>query len=264
MAQSIFTDGELLAKDRHADLRFRPDAGYASCAAQTTAPLTITEFMPAAMEFPILFAITAEGPVPVVIMGLRAGRNLFVAEDGNWTGDYIPAHFRQLPFFNTMVRDTGKVFLSILPEHAAFCDTGTGLRLFDEVGRTSVFLSRVMDFTRSHYQNTLKTRAFCNRLSQMNLLTPMTFAVEVPEQIPRKLHGFSMVDRKKLKALDDRQLAELERTGLLEAVHLHWGSIRNLERLAARTARRAAKAPLVWPPLVSVSSIARQISAPLH
>lgn len=263
MSESIFNDGELLRSDKHAALRFRPDAGYAPFAREMTAPLTLAEFSASVGVFPILFAHGPEGPAPVALMGLSRGENLFVTEDGSWTARYIPGHFRQLPFFNTEVRDTGKVVLSILPEHDAFSGGADSVPLFESDGAPSAFLANVMMFTRQQYDHARTTRVFCNLLVELELLTLVTGRVEVPGQGARRLRGFAMVDRKKLKALPDTRLAELERSGALEAIHLHWASIRNLEGLAARIAQERGGVPIASP-LTSVSSIAHQLSAPLH
>ena len=53
-------------------------------------PLTVTEFAPAALTYPVIFV--GDARQPVAVMGLRQGENLFVSETGAFKPEaYIPA-----------------------------------------------------------------------------------------------------------------------------------------------------------------------------
>lgn len=62
-------------------------------------PLTAEEFIHAGRFYPIVFA-SAEQPVPLALMGLNEGVNLFVDDEGKLTNVdvYIPAYARRYPF----------------------------------------------------------------------------------------------------------------------------------------------------------------------
>jgi hypothetical protein len=60
-------------------------------------PLTVTEFAPAALTFPVIFA--GDDRVPLAVMGLNTGENLFIGADGSIEPNvYIPAYIRRYPF----------------------------------------------------------------------------------------------------------------------------------------------------------------------
>ncbi|KEO51148.1 SapC family protein [Thioclava pacifica] len=259
MVQSIFKGGEVLNSQRHTSLRYSPETGCKLFADQASAPVTIAEFSAVAAEYPILFAPAEAGASPVALFALKEGTNLFVDRKGRWTGHYIPAHFRQLPFFNTHIRDSDKIVLSVLPEAESVHESGDGLALFDEDGQASEFLKAVMEFTRQHYEHTVTTQKFCRLLAELDLLEETTGTITLPDKSRRILKGLSVVSRKKLHALDDAKLAEFERNGALEAIHLHWASMRNFENLGERMSQSKKAEPLERQK--SVVSIAQAMSA---
>ena len=95
----FYAGAEPLDRNRHAGLRLRPHAGFAFAASANAVPLLIGEFALAAVSMPIVFAGQGDVARPVVVTGLRQGRNLFVGADGAWAkGVHIPAHLRRVPF----------------------------------------------------------------------------------------------------------------------------------------------------------------------
>src|SRR3546814_20501679 len=60
-------------------------------------PLTVGEFPLAAVTGPIIFV--GEDKLPIAVMGLNGGANMFVGENGLFEpGVYIPAYVRRYPF----------------------------------------------------------------------------------------------------------------------------------------------------------------------
>ena len=65
---------------------------------QHAIPLTVEEFPQAQRNFPIIFS-QGENPVPLALMGLNEGVNVFVDAEGVLTGPvYVPAYARRYPF----------------------------------------------------------------------------------------------------------------------------------------------------------------------
>src|SRR4051812_44495273 len=62
-------------------------------------PISMPEFQSVAREYPIVFtADSSQTYVPVAVLGLTQGENLFFS-DGHWLpGTYIPAYARRHPF----------------------------------------------------------------------------------------------------------------------------------------------------------------------
>jgi hypothetical protein len=65
---------------------------------QHAVPLTTEEFVKAQRFFSIIFS-SANAPVPLALMGLNEGANVYVADDGAFNAEmYIPAYARRYPF----------------------------------------------------------------------------------------------------------------------------------------------------------------------
>src|ERR1700752_3998630 len=73
-----------LAAERHRDHFVRAGADYAFAARLTSAPVLAIEFREAAAEYPIAFSASSEGPMPIVVLGVRQDENLFVSGDSSW------------------------------------------------------------------------------------------------------------------------------------------------------------------------------------
>ena len=82
---------EPLSVEAHGGLGVDPvEQPYAFAASTNIVPLTVTEFAPAALTYPVIFV--GETRQPVAVMGLRQGENLFVNEAGAFSPEsYIPA-----------------------------------------------------------------------------------------------------------------------------------------------------------------------------
>ena len=85
-------------KQRHAGWSIVGSDSFAFARGIHSAPLTAVEFPNAAREFSVVFARGKEGLMPIAVMGVRAGENLFVGADGKWLAEYIPAFVRRYPF----------------------------------------------------------------------------------------------------------------------------------------------------------------------
>src|SRR5687767_6424405 len=62
-------------------------------------PITVDEFVATQRHMPIVFSTGAK-PVPLALMGLNEGVNVFVGDDGKLLNNetYVPAYVRRYPF----------------------------------------------------------------------------------------------------------------------------------------------------------------------
>ena len=82
----------------HANWRARTVEKASWLAGQHAIPLTVEEFPLAQRHFPIVFS-TGDNPVPLALMGLNEGINVFFDEQGTLLGDhYVPAYIRRYPY----------------------------------------------------------------------------------------------------------------------------------------------------------------------
>src|SRR5678815_5605612 len=94
----FYSKPEPLAKELHSKLGVkRMDGPFGFAKAGHAIPLTVGEFPLAAVTGPIIFV--GDEKLPIAVMGLNAGENMFVQDNGLFEpGIYIPAYVRRYPF----------------------------------------------------------------------------------------------------------------------------------------------------------------------
>ncbi len=82
----------------HANYKARPTDKAPYLANAHAIPLTVDEFIIAQRYYPIVFS-AGENPVPLALMGLNEGVNVFIDDEGKPHNPvYIPAYVRRYPF----------------------------------------------------------------------------------------------------------------------------------------------------------------------
>ena len=168
----FYSDVEPLSSVKHKDLYLRDDSGFAFARDVNAVPLTTVEFSKAAAEYAIVFAGEKDALTPYAVLGLRDGENTFIDDKEVFNASYIPAFIRRYPFvFSTY--DEGKNFtLCIDTESPALNSDGIGQRLFEEDGKQSERLSNIVAFMTEYQRQYNRTRKFCQKLQELNLLAP--------------------------------------------------------------------------------------------
>lgn len=218
---------------RHRDASVEVGADYAFARKVNSVPLMAVEFPHAAAEYPIVFAGAQDVVMPAVILGVRGNENLYLTPQNSWSAKYVPAFVRRYPFiFSTT--DDGKTFLLCVDEaFAGFNRDGRGQRLIGDDGKATPFVENVLKFLQEYQAQFNRTREFCRKVKELDLLEPMQAQIELGAE-RLSLRGFWAVNRAKLKALPGDKLAELAKTDELELLYLHLHSMRNFNGLKDR------------------------------
>ncbi|HEV2081396.1 MAG TPA: SapC family protein [Brevundimonas sp.] len=208
-------------------------------------PLTVTEFAPAALTYPVIFV--GEQRQPVAVMGLRPDQNLFVA-DGLFKAEaYIPAYVRRYPFVFANDEAQQRLILCI-DRDAPFVKEG-GVQPLFENGQPSAFTQQAMDFCNSFEQERLRTESFVNLLKEHDLFETRTAtftprdATGQPAGEAQKIAEYFAVSEDKMRALPAEKLAELRDNGALGQIYAHLTSLLGWDRLVALTFAQAAAEP---------------------
>lgn len=232
-----------VSSDRHREWSVRMGKNYSFAKDVNSVPLLAVEFLPAASDYAIVFAGDDDNVFPTVILGMRQNQNAYVAEDGSWTGSYIPAFLRRYPFVFSQSED-GKTFTLCLDEEFDdFNKEGRGERLFDADGARTQFLESMLNFTREYQTLFDRTALFGKRLLENGLLEPATAQFNLGDGQSQSLTGFKTISREKLKALDPEKLSEMARTDELELCYAHLHSLRNLTPMAQKVSTELGAAP---------------------
>jgi hypothetical protein len=236
---------EPVSVEAHGKMGVDPvDKPYAFVSQSNLVPLTVTEFAPAALSYPVIFV--GDARMPVAVMALRGGENLFVSDAGEFRPEaYIPAYVRRYPFVFANDEEQKRLILCI-DRAAPFIKEGGATPLFID-GKPSPYVEQAMEFCNNFEQERQRTDAFVKLLIDLDLLDTRE-AVFTPRNpdgtaaAPQKIAEYFAVSEEKLKALPAEKLAELRDNGALGQIYAHLVSLLGWDRLIALTFQRNAAA----------------------
>lgn len=233
-----------LNKEAHSALHVEEIKDYLHTRETNSIYIAAVEFLPAAREYPIVFARGAdERFFPALLLGLEENKNLFVDEQGKWLAEYIPAYVRRYPFILATPEGAGQdngeskdatFTVCIDEDFPGFNQGRAGKPLFDAQGMQTELLDQAMDFLRDYQSQVQLTAGFCHNLAGHGLFEPMQANVELASGAKHVLGGFFGVNRDRLKALRPEQLAELLKSDEMELIFAHLSSLSNLDKLMQR------------------------------
>ena len=124
-----------LANDKHVKLKVTDSGDYSRYKEQNLIPIVTKDFFTLAVEFPLVF-VTHEKPdefIPVAIMGLRKGQNLYCQSD-LWPAQVIPVSFGNAPFSIVRADSEGEQFMVLVDEESPLLNESEGQPIFNENG----------------------------------------------------------------------------------------------------------------------------------
>jgi len=242
MTQLLFYERPVpLSPERHGDLRLavRPDH-HRFAAGVHAIPVTGTEMLDAARDYPLAFQTQDDGSWSVVtLVGLRAAENLSVDAQGRWQpGTYVPAFVRRYPFVLANAAQ-GEDLTVCLDEACAGLSRLEGDRLFDDAGQQSEFLRAMLGFLQRFHVEAQRTQAFIQRLRSLELLAPLSVSVTVNQGTEgQALANLWRVDLERYRQIPDEAVVALFRLGELSWIEAHLASMGQVARLGERLAAR--------------------------
>jgi hypothetical protein len=239
---------EPLNVGQHAKMKVRKLLKMAQVGKTHAIPLTVDEFTLVQRHYPIVFSI-GDKPIPIALMGLNEGVNVFVDEDGRVldTNIYIPAYIRRYPFLLARIRpDSDELSLCFDPTANAIGDFKEGEALFDG-DQPSEATKAILDFCEQFEAAGQRTTAFMEDLLKSNLLMEGEVAIQ-PEGYdqPFIYRGFRMVDEDKLRELKGDELRKMNQSGMLPLIYAHLFSLTEMRQVFGRQLQQG-KAPAQVP-----------------
>ena len=232
-----FEKPALLDREKHRKSRVASRPGFGFARKANSLYLAGVEFAEACKEYAIVFTRAPNRKIlPVAMLGLRSGENLFVGEQDRWMATYIPAFVRCYPFVLTEL--PGQNMAVCIDEAFPGLNEKEGQPLFDAQGANTPFLQNALDFLTRYQQEYRRTELLCERLEKAGLFKQMDAKADLVDGRSFTVSGLLMVDEQKLMALPDAQVLALFRTGELHLVSLHLVSLSNMKQLVDRMAQR--------------------------
>ena len=239
----------------HGTWRARPMDKAPWLVGQHAVPLTVEEFPQAQRHFPIIFA-SGDNPVPLALMGLNEGINVFVDDEGTVTDPiYVPAYARRYPFLLAkLTPDTQELSLCFDPTCDIVGDFSDGEALFAD-GQPSEATTNALNFCESFEAAGQKTGALVEELQKHGLLMEGEVAIQQPGiEAPFVYRGFQMVDQEKLKEMRGDVLRTWNQNGMMAVIHAHLFSLDLMRDIFARQ-QRLGKGPTIPAAQTSAASV---------
>lgn len=240
---TVNNDLVILHREAHGHLKLNraaPDFGFARDS--VTVALTVAELPAACAEYPCVMARQPDGALSLLaVTGLQAGHNLFVAADGAWQGQYLPATLATWPFRLVRESDDGRFLVAVRPEAL---NPSVGDPLFNAEGQELPWLlERLRQLTETD-AGMGATTAQLAQLDAAGVLVDRSLQVILPDGRDLELHGFMTVDEARLQGLPADTVHALHTSGALTLAYLHLLSLRQFRQLVARSGELAKQAAL--------------------
>lgn len=232
----IFYGGlEPLSSSVHAGFRSKSADRAPFLVQQHAIPITVDEFVAVQRFLPIVFSV-GENPVPLALMGLNEGVNVFVDDEGKVQGEvYLPAYVRRYPFMLARLSpEAQELSLCFDPTSGLVGDFAEGEALFDD-GKPSETTNAILKFCEEFELSAQRTVAFMQDLKAGDLLMDGEVSIQpAGSEQPFVYRGFQMVNEEKLRELGGEQLEKMNRNGMLPLIYAHLFSMSLVREIFAR------------------------------
>jgi hypothetical protein len=241
----LYTTLEPLSSNAHGKMKIRRVDKAPVIGTAHAVPATVDEFSMLGRHYPIVFA-AGDNPVPLALMGLNEGVNVFMDEGGKVLDPhvYIPAYIRRYPFLLAKLNQgSDELSLCFDPTIGSIGEFDDGEALFDDNGEPSEATKAILQFCEQFETAGQRTAAFIEDLKKSNLLIDGEVAIQ-PEGAPQPFvyRGFKMVDEEKLRDLRGDELRKMNQNGMLPLIYAHLFSLSQIRDLFARQVE-AGKGP---------------------
>lgn len=226
----FYSSVTLLSARDHGALKQRQANTFSFTAGARTVPLNQIEFPRAGLTFPIVFTAGTPLPLPLAVLGLRPGRNLFVDEEGTWRKEtYVPAYIRRVPYILTPARGADQFALCADLTSDVFCES-EGDALFED-GQPSLITRKALTFCLAYQQEARKTQDLAEKLAEHDLLISRDAAFTLHSGDKIRLPAFRVVEQSRLEQLGKAAIMDLRQAGCLAPIFQHLMSLNNWARL---------------------------------
>ncbi len=220
---------QAISQQTHRYKRLLPIPSYGFARNQALVPLVGAELAQAVHSFPIVFASFGEAFVLMAMLSLQPENNHFVAADGRWLGNYIPAVLRQYPFAVGLPAEGGEPILCADADSGLISDTD-GQPLFEVDGAPSEPMRKMMEFVGEIERNRAFTIRAVNALVKHNLIVPWEISLQHSKG-PHQINGLFKIDEAAMNALSNDAFLEMRQAGALPVAYAHLLSLNRIDVL---------------------------------
>ncbi|GAO37982.1 SapC family protein [Sphingomonas changbaiensis NBRC 104936] len=244
----LYNDLVPLSSEQHAGWGTKSLGGAHFLKNQHAIPVIVDEFVQVQRHFPIIFA-DADNPVPLALMGLNEGVNVFVDDEGQFVQQlYVPAYVRRYPFMLAQLGpNPQELSLCFDPTSGAVTPDGDVAKLFDN-GQPTQGTRDILSFCESFEQGAQRTGAFVKELQDLDLLMDGEVSIQPEGNFqPHIYRGFKMVNEEKFRELRGDQLRKMMQSGMLTLILAHLFSLDLMREVYGRQAAQNKLPPVGVP-----------------
>ena len=236
------TQYQILSKEKHRRLRVRTGSGAALGDAVKYVMTYPMEFRDIQGAYPILFTKDPNtgGFLPVALLGLEAGQNLFLQGD-RWDATYVPALVQRQPFLiaKSGGSDDRPPVVSLDLDHPRVSED-EGAALFDGEGEPSQLLNSKIALLEKLDRGLQHGSGFIDTLLQQQLLVQVVLDLAFADGSKQTLQGFYCIAEERLYELKGDVLESLNRAGYLQPIFMAVASLSRVRDLIERRNRLRA------------------------
>lgn len=243
---------EPLSSNVHAGFKTRAADTAPFLAKAHAIPITVDEFVACQRFYPIVFSV-GENPVPLALMGLNEGVNVFIDDEGKLVQDnaYVPAYVRRYPFMLARIRqESEELSLCFDRESGLVGEFDEGNPLFVD-GKPSETTNGILKFCEDFETSAQRTNAFIKDLQAADLLIDgeVSISSSTGQATPFIYRGFRMVSEEKLRELRGDELRKMNQNGMLPLIIAHLFSMPLIREIFGRQVQqgKGPKAPAAAP-----------------
>lgn len=230
---------------QHTKWKIKPLDSASFMANQHAIPVTVDEFASASRSYPIVFS-AGDNSLPLILMGLNEGVNIYTDEDGKFTEPaYVPAYVRRYPFMLAkLAPESEELSLCFDPTTKALGDFKEGEALFENDLPTDT-TKGILEFCEKFEQAGQRTNQFMEELKKMDLLMDGEVSIQqTGVEQPFVYRGFRMVNEEKLRDMRGDELRKINQNGMLPLIYTHLFSLQIMRDVFARQVE-AGKVPQI-------------------
>lgn len=228
------TEFAAVTPERHATKVWKNVTNYEFAAAEIAIPLVGAELSKAASAMPTCFIKQEAGYQLVAITSLQSSLNLYVAPDGKWLGQYIPAVLRAYPFQLAQQESTDESILCINEASGLVVEsTEDGNAFFDDENQPTQRTKDILNLLSEIDANLAVTQGAVDALEDAGVITPWKLNLKQGEEVV-PVPGLYKVEETALAQLQDEDFLTLRKVGGLAVAYaqlLSMSQLAMLERL---------------------------------
>ena len=223
-----------LRAERHKGVGLIAEGRYGFARKVLFVPIGIGEFAIAQRWYPIVF-IDNDGLMPVAVLGIEEGDNLYINDAGEWRRSaYIPTLINSHPFTASALSETGQRSLLVDEGSPNLVDLAThpdAIRLFDDGGQPLAPVQQAINLCVAIENGRQKTAAFVQELQSGNFLKDVDITITMPGAVQR-IVGAKIIDERRIQGMSRYRMTEWCQKGWYSAATFQTASLLSMNMLA--------------------------------